>query len=117
MQQFFKASDAGFLDEVVRLLEHGVPVDAADGNGWTAAMWAVSGGHAEVLGELIRRGADLEARDKDGRTALYMSRILKFVLVSLGSARFCNKKGIRQGTRPKRVQNESYCQCNSEREV
>ena len=37
--------------------------------------------------------------------------------VRLGSARFCKKNGTRQGTRPKRVQNESYCQCNSEREV
>ena len=37
--------------------------------------------------------------------------------VRLGSVKFCNNFGTVQGTRPKRVQNESYCQCNSEREV
>ena len=35
----------------------------------TAAMLAARRGRVEVLRELIRRGADLEARDEHGQTA------------------------------------------------
>ena len=48
---------------------------ATDADGWTAAMCAAIGGHAEVLGELIRRGADLEACNKYGETALHLATI------------------------------------------
>ena len=52
-QRLLEAACAGSLDEVVRLLEHGARIDATDGNGCTATMWAAWKGHAEVLGELI----------------------------------------------------------------
>ena len=73
--QLLVAADDGSFDEVVRLVEHGVSVDATDEDGWTAAMFAVGGGHVEVLGELIRRGANIEARNKDGETALHLATI------------------------------------------
>ena len=57
------------------LLAAGADVDTTAGDGWTAAMNAAGGGHVEVLGELIRRGADLEVRNKDGETALYLTTL------------------------------------------
>ena len=41
-EQLLNAVSAGSLDEVVRLLEHGVPIDASDEGGWTAAISNIS---------------------------------------------------------------------------
>ena len=54
------AVDAGRL-----LLAHGADANAAEkADHQTALMWATAGRHAELVAELIARGADVEARSK-----------------------------------------------------
>ena len=33
-------------------------------NGWTPLMWSADGGHLEVAQELLKHGADSNAKDK-----------------------------------------------------
>ena len=63
LEKLFTAVEAGRLAEVVELLEQGFPVNGRNSNGLTATMRAARYGREEVLCELIRRGADLEARE------------------------------------------------------
>ncbi len=51
------------------LLDVGCPIDARANMDWTALHWAAYMGHLGVARFLISRGADIEARDIDGRTA------------------------------------------------
>lgn len=59
------ASEAGHAGAVVRLLEHGAHVDAVTRNGMTPLCLAAWGGHAEVVGTLLRAGADVARRPLD----------------------------------------------------
>jgi ankyrin repeat protein len=64
-------AERGFRDpRVPRLLiERGVPIDSADEEGQTPLMWMVLSDTA-LARELITRGARVNARTPDGRTAL-----------------------------------------------
>ncbi|MGE9808424.1 ankyrin repeat domain-containing protein [Janibacter sp. G1551] len=53
----------GRTAELLEFLEHGVPVDLADGDGNTLLMLASYHGHAETVAALIGRGADVDARN------------------------------------------------------
>jgi ankyrin repeat protein len=57
----------------VRLLlgSEGIKPDSKDSNGYTPLMWAAGYGHEAVAELLLKKGADVEAKDNNGRTALY----------------------------------------------
>lgn len=60
----------GSIELLERFLSAGCTIDL-DARGRTLLHHAASGtGSAEMLGELVRRGVDLEARDRDNATAL-----------------------------------------------
>ncbi|PNH03306.1 Ankyrin-3 [Tetrabaena socialis] len=42
--------------------------ESAEPNCWTALHWASAGGHTDVAAVLLRGGADVQAKDYDGRT-------------------------------------------------
>merc|ERR1719310_1434827 len=56
-EEWVYAARTGDIAQVKQYLEEGVPVDAADGSGWTALRWAASEGHEDVVAMLIDAGA------------------------------------------------------------
>ncbi len=84
---WFRAVDSGDIGEVRKMMGS-VDVnkrDAADAN-QTALMKAAASGWEHIAGELIRAGADLDAVDANGDTALHYSadfgepRVMKLLL-------------------------------------
>jgi len=67
---FLWASEYGHNDVIEFLLQRGVPVNAAADTGQTALHWAVIGGQVETITLLLSHGANLEARNRYGGTAL-----------------------------------------------
>jgi ankyrin repeat protein len=66
-----EAARRGNLATVRVLLSGGADPDAREVNGGqNAMMWAIAQRHATVMEELVRRGADINARSKRGFTAL-----------------------------------------------
>lgn len=64
-------AQTGSVDAAKALLDHGAEVNAKES--WqeqTALMMAVAGRHREVVRALIERGANVQARSKDGFTPL-----------------------------------------------
>lgn len=60
-KSWLKSAEKGNLEKLKRKLAEGANIDASDCHGWTAAMLATSGGHADCLAALIEAGCDLEA--------------------------------------------------------
>lgn len=59
--------------EIAKLLsENPTLLTGRDGDGWTALHWAVRLGNVETTRLLIKRGADIDARDLKGRTPLFV---------------------------------------------
>jgi len=52
------------------MMECGIDIEARDGQGKTALMWAAEKGQTEVCKLLIERGADAGAKDNFGRSVL-----------------------------------------------
>jgi ankyrin repeat protein len=66
------AAWGGFVDVVTTiLLAGGLKPDAMTGNRRTPLQWAAKHGHAHVVSELIRRGANPAEPTADGRSALH----------------------------------------------
>ncbi|KAJ0398645.1 hypothetical protein P43SY_009940 [Pythium insidiosum] len=68
MNSMFTAARNGDLRTVDALLDNGVGADARDAR--TPLFGATSGGHGDVVRLLLERGADVDARDKEGRSVL-----------------------------------------------
>lgn len=64
------AADRGDIEAVRSALARSEKVDAADGDGWTALLFASVSGHVGVVKHLIQAGATVDARAKDGATPL-----------------------------------------------
>ncbi|MCH7911223.1 MAG: ankyrin repeat domain-containing protein, partial [Candidatus Hydrogenedentes bacterium] len=65
------AADMGHAGLVASFMDHGVPVgDQANAANWSPLHFAASRGHVDVVEALLGAGADAEARDGNGRTAL-----------------------------------------------
>jgi ankyrin repeat protein len=60
-------------DEVVALLDEGAPLEYRDPLGWTPLMNAAWVAAADIVQLLIGRGANLNARNREGKTALGMA--------------------------------------------
>ncbi|RMZ90365.1 hypothetical protein DV736_g2390, partial [Chaetothyriales sp. CBS 134916] len=66
-----RAAAAGSVPIVRLLLDEGKsPINGSDTDGLTALHHAVSEGHGDVAVELLKRGAESDRKEVDGRTAL-----------------------------------------------
>ncbi len=70
-----KAPEARAMQVVSYLLDAGANVDDRDDRGRTALMIAAEGGHAEIAGLLLARGADAALKDKAGKRAADLTRL------------------------------------------
>jgi len=73
------ASDAGRLDNVKVLLEHGASVDRPSGSDRTALHIACVKGNLDIVSTLIDHGADLGCKDLDGWLALHFASYNKHI--------------------------------------
>jgi TonB family protein len=65
---------AGDVQHVRDLMADAAPdLDAADGAGWTALMYAVERGHYEIAEMLLKAGASLDRQNQSGETALHLA--------------------------------------------
>src|SRR6185503_87426 len=67
------AAHAGFASLGQRLIKAGADVNAIDGQGTTALLWAVRRDQPETIDLLLEAGAEVDRRDKSGWTALTMA--------------------------------------------
>ncbi len=73
----WSAARVGDIEAIERHLASGLAVDANDPErGGTPLMWAAVTGRAEAIELLIWRGADVNAVDRDGGTALHAAAFL-----------------------------------------
>jgi len=69
-EKLIEAARIGDQETVEFLLRKGADIDARDGDGKTALMWAVNYSDDDMARLLIMRGADVNAVDTYGGTAL-----------------------------------------------
>jgi ankyrin repeat protein len=80
-EELIEAAKENNLPEVSRILRAGADVDATDKDNdsnnwdynWTSLHWASRMGHMQVFNELLKHGADIEAREIDGNTPLHLA--------------------------------------------
>jgi ankyrin repeat protein len=58
------------------LIGHGADVNAADKKQWTALHFAAQSQNVDIMRALLKAGAEVDARDKDGATPLLRSLML-----------------------------------------
>ena len=68
-----RAAQSGDIAGLQAALAAGVQVDARDGRGWTALMYAVNKGYTLLVAPLLAAGADPDVRAPDGATGLFMA--------------------------------------------
>ena len=61
------------FEEVQKLLEEGLPVDATDDNGNAMLHIACQNGHRRLAKVLLRGGANMNAQNNKGQTALHFA--------------------------------------------
>jgi len=77
-EDLIKAAKAGDMDTLLACLENEPDINVRDKYNYnrTALMLAAKNGHTEVVSLLIDKGADMNAKDNVGRTALMRAREL-----------------------------------------
>ena len=70
-----RAAQAGNIAGLQAALSAGADVDARDGRGWTALMYAVNKGYTLLVEPLLAAGADPDVRAPDGAPALFMAAV------------------------------------------
>jgi hypothetical protein len=65
------AAGRNMLAAVFRLIELGAPLDDANKHGHNPLIWASICGHSEVIKALLLRGANINHKTAEGRTALH----------------------------------------------
>jgi len=70
LDAIFTAAEKNVVEVVQLMLEWGTPLEAKDITGRRTLHFAAGAGSAAVVKLLCGRGVDIEARDKDGATAL-----------------------------------------------
>src|SRR5690606_23373742 len=73
LEDFFEAAETGDVAALANLLDRGMPVDAADRQGYSALMYAARAGQLEAVRLLLERGAKVNARNALGETALMLA--------------------------------------------
>eukprot|EP01043_Picozoa_sp_COSAG02_P030315 COSAG02_NODE_1929_length_10336_cov_69.703819_3_plen_795_part_00 len=66
----------GRREKVERHVDADGPIDIRNGVGQTGLMGAVRGGHPDLVGYLVRKGADVNATDNSGETALHWGALI-----------------------------------------
>ena len=69
--KFFTCCSSGKNEQVKEFLESGIPPNARDKYNLTGLMWCGRKGQIEVAKTLIEHGAEIDAVDNTGRTALF----------------------------------------------
>ena len=85
----YMAASAGRTDLIKTLIELKVDInkptkasrDSASGEGWTPLMIAAAEGHAETVSALVDGGADVNATNRLGRTALMFASSYGFAAI------------------------------------
>jgi len=62
-----------FTDAAALLVRHGADTEAVAKNGWTPLLCAAARAHARFVRALHEKGASLDTRDLQGRTALHLA--------------------------------------------
>uniref|UniRef100_A0A5B6YR79 Putative acyl-CoA-binding domain-containing protein 1-like n=1 Tax=Davidia involucrata TaxID=16924 RepID=A0A5B6YR79_DAVIN len=65
----------GDLENLLKCIESGVPVNLKDSEGQTPLHWAVDRGHLNITELLVRRNADINAKDNEGQTPLHYAAV------------------------------------------
>jgi hypothetical protein len=65
------ATKMGRVENILWLLDHGVPVDAKDGSGATPLQWAVGFGQVAAIESLLAAGASALVKDGKSRDVLF----------------------------------------------
>jgi hypothetical protein len=90
------AARDGNVEAVRTLLDSDVPPDGSSykyARGEAALMWAAGEGHLDVMGLLLERGADVNARNESGWTALFNAASTR----NVESVRFLIEAGANVG--------------------
>jgi ankyrin repeat protein len=94
--------DIDIAKTVGLLLDHGTNIEARNYDEATPLMWAAEHGSSEVVRTLLELGADVEARDKYGNTALIRAACECAIIdmpETLESMRLLLKKGAKVNAR------------------
>uniref|UniRef100_A0A1J3D067 Acyl-CoA-binding domain-containing protein 1 n=2 Tax=Noccaea caerulescens TaxID=107243 RepID=A0A1J3D067_NOCCA len=61
----------GQVENLLKCIENGIPVNARDSEGRTPLHWAIDRGHMNVAEALVDKKADVNAKDNEGQTSLH----------------------------------------------
>ncbi|KAG7534074.1 Acyl-CoA binding protein superfamily [Arabidopsis thaliana x Arabidopsis arenosa] len=61
----------GEVENLLKCIENGIPVNARDSEGRTPLHWAIDRGHLNVAEALVDKNADVNAKDNEGQTSLH----------------------------------------------